>query len=224
MGLSYTVHLPLWSVEPSTPLTPVRQGSAQAVIDIVKATQPLDPEVYVMHATGPLAAEFYRMRLPETARGLLLKLFQQNAGESIRSLLSETGVPSRRIAIETIEFPFELTLELAEAFDLSLCMDTGHILAGFSGPIGFFDALGACLPRLAEIHLHDAPWQGPEMTLGYGKDHQQLGQGDLDVALLLDRLAEARFNGPLIMELTVSEALASLELIRRVRPAVLDRG
>ena len=26
-GLGYTVHLPLWSVEPSTPLTPVRQGS-----------------------------------------------------------------------------------------------------------------------------------------------------------------------------------------------------
>ncbi len=31
IGVTYTVHLPLWSVEPSTPLTPVRLGSVQAV-------------------------------------------------------------------------------------------------------------------------------------------------------------------------------------------------
>lgn len=31
-GISYTLHLPLWSVEPSTPLTPVRLGSVQALV------------------------------------------------------------------------------------------------------------------------------------------------------------------------------------------------
>jgi sugar phosphate isomerase/epimerase len=221
MGLSYTVHLPLWSVEPSTPLTPVRQGSARALIEVIEATAPLEPEVCVFHATGPLAAEFYRMPLPHMAHTLLLKLFQQQAAESIREMLGETGIASRRLAIETIEFPIELTLELAEAFDLSVCMDTGHILAGFSGPIGFDEALERCLPRLGEIHLHDAPWQGPDLVLGYGKDHQQLGKGDLDVGRLLDRLTEAGFTGPLIMELTVQDALASLEVIRKLRPQVL---
>ena len=61
-GLTYTVHLPLWSVEPSTPLTPVRQGSVEAVVQIIRATLPIEPEVYVLHATGALAAEFYNMR------------------------------------------------------------------------------------------------------------------------------------------------------------------
>ena len=153
LGLAYTVHLPLWSVEPSTPLTPVRHGSAQAMIDIIKATQPLEPEAYVAHATGALAAEFYRMRLPEMGRALLMRQFQGGALESLATILAETGIPSRKLAIETIEFPLDLTLEMAEKLDLSLCLDVGHVLSGFSGDVDFFDAVELCLPRLARSPL-----------------------------------------------------------------------
>ena len=146
-NLSFTQHLPLWSVEPSTPLAPVRKGSLSALIDSILATRSLDPQVYVLHATGALAAEFYRMRIPEVARALLLRQFQACARESIQAILAETGLPSRKLAIETVEFPFELTLELAEELDLSICLDTGHVLAGFSGPIDLFTALERCLPR-----------------------------------------------------------------------------
>lgn len=224
LGLTYTVHLPLWSVEPSTPLTPVRQGSVAALIEVMRATEPLEPEVYVLHATGALAAEFYRMRLPEQARGLILRQFQAGARASIQSILAETGVPSRRVAIETVEFPFDLTLALADELDLSLCLDTGHILAGFAGEIELFAALEQMLPRLAEIHLHDCPWFGRDGQIGYGKDHSPLGTGDLDVGRLLDRLGEAHFGGPLIFELTVPEALASLNVVRAIRPDALNHG
>ena len=141
MELSYTVHLPLWSVEPSTPLTPVRQGSVQAIIETILATQVLEPEIYVLHATGALAAEFYRMRIPESAHGIILRLFQAGARQSLKTILQETGLPSRQLAIETVEFPFELTLELADELDLSICLDTGHVLVGFSGPIDLLEAL-----------------------------------------------------------------------------------
>jgi len=220
-GVTYTVHLPLWSVEPSTPLAPVREGSVRALIDAVQATRSLEPEVYVLHATGSLAAEFYRMGLPDMAQAMALRQFQARAGESIRTLLAGTGIPSRQLAIETVEFPFDLTLELAEALDLSMCLDIGHVLVGFSGPLGLFEALERCLPRLSEIHLHDAPWQGPEHQIRYFQDHQPLGAGDLDVARLLDRLAEAHFAGPLVMELRVEQALASLEVIRSLCPGAL---
>lgn len=219
--ISYTVHLPLWSVEPSTPLAPVRLGSHRALIDAVHATEPLDPEVYVLHATGALAAEFYRMELPTLARTLVLQQFQMQARQSLQAILEETGMPGRRLAIETIEFPFDLTLELADDLDLSICLDTGHVLVGFSGPVELFDALEQCLPRLAEIHLHDGPWQGPECNIGYGQDHQPLGSGDLDVARLLDRLTAAGFAGPLIFELTQTQALESLALIQALRPGVV---
>ena len=219
-GINCTVHLPLWSTEPSTPLEPVRRGSVEALLEMIRAVSPLDPEVYVLHATGSLAAEFYRMRLPDAAKGLIMRQFQARALESLRILLAESGVPSRKLAIETVEWPFELTLEMAERLDLSMCYDTGHVLVGFSGPVDVFDALDQCLPRVAEIHLNDGPWQGPDRNIGYGKDHLQIGAGDLDAGRLLDTLAAADFRGPVVFELTPSESLASLEYLRRLRPAL----
>jgi sugar phosphate isomerase/epimerase len=223
LNLSYTAHIPLWSLEPSTPLGPVREGSVAAVIQFLRAVEPLAPEVYVLHATGPLAAEFYRMDLPDLAKAYLLRLFQGKARESIQTILAETGLASRALAVETVEFPFDLTLELAQDLDLSVCLDVGHVLVGFSGPITLFDALEACLPRLAEVHLHDGPWQGPEHRIGYGQDHRPLGRGDLDTGRFLDRLAEAGFRGPVIFELTEGEAAESLEVIRALRPELLSR-
>jgi len=219
-GLNYTVHLPLWSVEPSTPLGPVREGSVRALVDMVRRTLPLAPEVYVLHATGALAAEFYRMDLPAAGKGFILQLFQAGARDSIRTLLEETGLESRRLAIETIEFPLDLTVALAEELDLSLCLDTGHVLAGFSGPWDLMTAVDYCLPRLAEVHLHDSPQCSPEDP-GYGLDHQPLGTGDLDVEGLLDRLADGGFAGPVIFELTLEEALASMAVIRERRPGLV---
>lgn len=215
-SLAYTVHLPLWSVEPSTPLEPVRLGSVDAVLDIMDAVEPLDPEVYVLHATGALAAEFYRMQLPQSAKALALKQFQGGAINSIQTILEETGLPSRKLAIETIEFPLELTLEMADLLDLSLCLDTGHVLAGFSGAINFDDALDVCLPRLAEVHLHDAPDYMHTGQLGYGKDHQPLGSGDLNANRLIKRLQKRHFEGPVIFELSVEGAQKSMAYLKEI--------
>ncbi len=211
LGLAYTVHLPLWSVEPSTPLTPVRAGSVTATIDHLNTVAPLEPEVYVFHATGALAAEFYRMKLPDLAKQYLLGQFQSGARESIQKILAETGIPSRKLAIETIEFPFAMTLALAEELDLSICFDTGHILAGFSGEIEFFAALEQALPRISEFHLHDCPVVPGK--IGYGQDHQALGKGDLDIHRFLSTLETSNFSGPVIFELDLAAAVKSLEII-----------
>ena len=216
-GLTYTVHLPLWSVEPSTPLVPVRKGSVEAVVQTIQATRPLEPEVYVLHATGALAAEFYNMKISEMARTLILQQFQNGALESIKTILAGTGLPSRNLAIETIEFPLDLTLKMAEEYDLSICLDVGHVLAGFPGWFDFFEVLEKILPRLAEVHLHDSK-KMPEGVRGYGEDHKTLGRGDLELGRLLDRLAAANFSGPLVFELNVNEALESLKVVRSIRP------
>jgi sugar phosphate isomerase/epimerase len=223
LGIGYTVHLPLWSVEPAALLEPTRRGSMETLTQALQTVRPLGPEIYVLHATGALAAEFYHMHIPTLARDLLMRQFQNRARETIHAILSETGIPSRQLAIETVEFPFELTIELAEELNCSMCFDTGHVLVGFSGPIDFFDALERCLPRLGEIHLHDGPWQGPELKIGYGKDHQPLGEGDLDLGRLLDRLSDVNYQGPIIFELRRDDALASLDVIRSIRPNLVNR-
>lgn len=222
LSLCYTVHLPLWSVEPSTPLAPVRAGSAQAVIDCIHATRALEPDMYVLHATGALAAEFYQMRLPPSGKALILRQFQRNALLSLEQILKETGLPSRRLAVETIEFPFDLTLEMAAALDVSICLDSGHLLAGFSGDIDLFDALEQVLPRLGEVHLHDCRRPAPGDKPAYGQDHQPLGSGDLDLPRFLNRLESAGFRGPVVFELTVAQALASLQTLGAVRPDLLS--
>jgi sugar phosphate isomerase/epimerase len=221
LDLSYTMHLPLWSLEPSTAFQPVRQGSVEVLIETINATLPLEPEVYVMHATGALAAEFYRMRLPDLAKMLVLRQFQSRAEESLESILKETGIAPRLLAIETIEFPFDLTLELAENLDLSICLDTGHVIVGFSGSVTVSQVVEKSKARLAELHLHDGPWQGPDRKIGYGKDHRPLGHGDLDSGALLDQLTDVGFDGPIIFELQLHEALESLDVLREIRPSLV---
>jgi sugar phosphate isomerase/epimerase len=217
-GLQYTVHLPLWSVEPSTPLRPVREGSVRAVIDLVQATLSLSPEVYVLHATGSLAAEFASMSLPPIGKALILRQFQQAAMQSIQMILNQTKIAPRRLAIETVEFPLDLTLEMAEALDLSICLDVGHVLSGFSGTTDLLEVVDLCASRLVEVHLHDAVLPPAPGAVVYGKDHRPLGEGDLDLGALLDRLVSVGFDGPVIFELKVEEASASLEAVRRLRP------
>jgi sugar phosphate isomerase/epimerase len=214
-GLSYTVHLPLWSIEPSTPVQWVREGSVEALVDAVLRLAPLEPEAYVLHATGALAAEFYTMAaIPNEARPLVVGMFQRHAAHSVEELLRRTGLPSRAIAVETIEFPFDLTLALAEEFDLSLCLDAGHVVARYPGPVGFEEALQRSLPRLGEIHLHDAYYRPQPDGTVRRNDHLPLGEGELPLGFLLDTLKEAGFEGPVIFELTIQEARASLDYLR----------
>ncbi len=213
-GLSYTVHLPLWSVEPSTPVQWVREGSVETLVDAVLRLAPLEPEAYVLHATGALASEFYRMAtIPDEGRPLVMGMFQRHATHSVEELLRRTQLPPRAIAVETGEFPFDLTLALAEELDLSLCFDTGHVLAKYPGPIAFEEALQRSLPRLAEMHLHDGYYHPQPDGTVRRDDHLPLGEGDLPLDFLLDTLKEAEFQGPVIFELTLQEAKASLDYL-----------
>lgn len=217
--LSYTVHTPIWSVDLGTPEPRVRPASVAAVVDAIRRFAPLRPETYVVHPTGEMAAEFARLNLPAPARALVLGLFVREASASLAEVLAETKVEPRRLALENVGFPLEHALALAEQFDTSLCLDTGHIIAGFSGEVSLAEALERMLPRLAEIHLHDA-YRRPD---GVARDHLPLGQGSLDQAWLLDRLAAAGFGGPLIFEVSLEDAAASLQALRALRPGLVPR-
>ena len=220
-GLSYTLHLPLWSVDPSTPVQSVRQGAVDALVDGILRMAPLNPEVYILHPTGATAAEFGSMIALEPVRPQVMRLFQEQARSSVKSLLDRTGLPSRLLAVENIEFPLELTLELAEEFDLSICLDTGHVLAGYSGDVTLEEVLERAFPRLAEVHLHDGFRRTARDDSLRVADHLPLGEGDLALEWFLGQLNGAGFRGPVIFELTIREALASLEVIRARCPDVL---
>jgi sugar phosphate isomerase/epimerase len=114
----------------------------------------------------------------------------------------------------------EIILYSAFTFVVSRAFDPSHTREGRFRSFG--NQSEQCLPRLGKVHLHDGPRPGPDQQIGYGKDHQPLGKGDLGAARLIDRLEEANFDGPMVFELTVEDALHSLEVINNLRPGAVS--
>ncbi len=212
-GITFSIHLPLWAMEPAAFSEQIRDGSVAAFVDCIELTKPLDPTCWVLHPTGALTVEFLNMKLPEFAKGLVLNQFCTYAEDSIRKLLDKADIPPEKIAVENIEFPFESLEPIIEELGLSICFDTGHLLAGFSGDISVLYFVEKYFDRIAELHLHDGA--SPRI------DHKSLGKHDLPVKKLLLKLHKKKFKGPLVFELTLQEALESMEYIKEHVPEVL---
>lgn len=211
-GTSFSVHLPIWSIELDSPVEDIRKASVNAVVKPVEILEDLKPLAYVLHVAGPLAAEVNRMEISKNYKELFFQVLAQNASRSVKqivSCVSDMGVDSRRIALESIEFPFSKTLEIAGEFDTSICIDTGHILAGYSGEISVEEALKKSSKKLGEIHLHDAyrRIEGDRLVI---RDHLALGAGDLNLKSFLKTLRQVDFSGPIVFELGLRDAKASL--------------
>jgi sugar phosphate isomerase/epimerase len=217
----YTVHLPLWSVEPASPNEFIRKASVDVLADAVRLCEPLDPEVYVVHATGSLAAEFSRLEVSQFYREFIGSQMANIAEKSMQELLSKTHLEPKRLAVETVEFPFKFMREIIDRLDLSICFDTGHLLAGYPGIYPFMEFLRDNIDRIANIHFHDGFLEEKGNGHRIVKDHLPLGKGKLPVAEMLGFLQRNKYMHPLIFELTMVEATQSLKVIERLYPKAL---
>jgi sugar phosphate isomerase/epimerase len=221
LGFTLSAHLPLWAVEPACFNESIRAASVSTCADAITQTEELEPLYYVFHSTGALAAEFSRLPFPDYSP-MINAAMASFALQSIRELLEKTGIDPRRIGLESVEFPLELTAAMAEETGCSLVLDTGHVLAGFSGRISLSDAVKVFAPRLTGMHLHDGSRRnGPDGSV-IVRDHMTLGKGDMDVRGLLEALDQVGFGGPAVFELSKKDALASLEVVRRVVPDIVE--
>jgi sugar phosphate isomerase/epimerase len=218
LGLTFTAHLPLWAIEPSCPNVYIRKSSIDCLVDAINLVKPVEPKVYVLHATGALASEFDRLQLPSIFKNYITEYFNSLAEQSVKEILKRTKIPSRRLALENVEFPLQATCKLAERLDTSICFDTGHLLAGYSGTISVLEFLDRYYDRIAEIHLHDGGNYPVEENLVRRFDHQALGTGNLPIKDFLSKLQERGYNGTIIFELTLKQAKESLKVIRQHLP------
>jgi sugar phosphate isomerase/epimerase len=221
-GISYTVHLPLWSVEPASPNEFIRKASVEVLADAVKLCEPLQPEAYVIHATGALAAEFSRLEIAEFYKDYMASEMTGIAERSIEGLLSSTSLKPEKLAVETVEFPFKYMKRLIEKYDVSVCCDTGHILAGYPGNYTVLGFLEEFFDKIIDIHLHDAYRIEKEKGVKIQKDHLQLGEGNLPIRDLFDFLHRHEYSHPIVFELTLFQALQSLRVIREKYPKALE--
>jgi sugar phosphate isomerase/epimerase len=218
LDLTYTAHLPLWSIEPCSPNAFIREASVDCLVDAVDIVKSLNPEVYVMHNAGWLGAEFGEFDVTPQYKPYLFEVLGSLAEQSVKDLLQRTGLPPQKIALESIEFPFEVTWRLAERLDTTICLDTGHVLSGQTGSTDLLDFVDRYHSRLSEVHLHDGAVKPVEGKRFPYFDHQVLGKGDMPVVEFLTALDDCGFDGPVIFELNREEALESLKVIRKLLP------
>jgi len=219
--ISYTAHLPLWSIEPSSPVSYIRKASVETLVDAFHIIEELKPEYYVLHATGALAAEFSRLNTNPKIKDLLMQLLTGYAGDSLEQFIEKTDIDPHRIAIEDIEFPWGYTRTLVDEFDTSICFDTGHLLAGYPGNFDFMEFVRMNSDKIREIHLHDG-YRIEKNGQTQIADHIALGEGKLPLKDFCNWLLKTNFDGPVIFEQSFKNASKSLQKLKDVCPNLLE--
>ena len=219
-GHAYSVHLPFWSIELATFNEHVRLGGVDSIVEAIELARPLEPEAYVLHITGDLAAYFSSLTVGDDLVRLISTLIAGYAAASVDEIISKTEINPRDLAIENVKFPFDVMRDLIDDLDTSICFDTAHLLSRMSGSESVMDFYRAHRDRITEIHLLDATYKEYEGTVAR-EDHITLGHGIMGDSVLQEFLRELikdKFTGPIIFELAKDEARESLDLIREVVP------
>lgn len=174
--LSYTVHLPLGLLLGAMD-EQERRSSLRKTLRVAELTSPLNPAAYVLHFEGER-----RGPLPSEDMSGWLKSLRVSVTE-----LLDTGIPSSLFCVETLDYPFALVDPIVCEFDLSVCLDIGHVLLN-GNPLDAY--LAKYHDRIRVIHAHG---------IRENKDHRDLGAlKESDLALLFSSLRSAVSTAPIL--------------------------
>lgn len=136
-GLGYNIHLPydLSLTDPGA-----QKGAARALQRAVALTRPLEPATYTLHLAYGQS---------EQSQAAIQK-WRENAKAGLDRFL-EIGIDSRAVSVETLDYPLQWAADLIADFDLSVCLDIGHLFLYGLDPFELVDCLGE---RIAIWHLH----------------------------------------------------------------------
>jgi sugar phosphate isomerase/epimerase len=148
------VHLPL-DIDLAARDAERRKRDAAVTRLRIEETLPWRPTTYCLHI-GPA---------PKHPDMTALEKWRRRAAGSLGELL-RAPVPSRRITVETLDYPFSWVEPLVEEFNLSICADLGHLFVHGFEPLALFERLAS---RIEVIHLHG---------VSGGRDHLPLNRMD----------------------------------------------
>jgi sugar phosphate isomerase/epimerase len=139
-GLTYHIHLPL-DIFLGDEDELIRTKGISTVQGMIERTLPLNPSIYTLHLERKSRDGIAEPDV-EAWKGRIL----QSLEEIVRCELE-----SKRISIETLEYPFEWVEEIVEELKLSICLDIGHLLT-HGQDLGSY--LGKYLANTSIVHLH----------------------------------------------------------------------
>ena len=169
--ISYNVHLPI-DIFLGHKNEDVRSKDVSVIKKVIERTSRLHPSLYTLH-----------FDLGDESK---IETWRKSIRRSVKEIL-KCGVPSRRISIETLGYPFEWVEEIVKEFDFSICIDIGHILiSGYNLEVYFKKYLA----DTSIIHLHG---------FENGTDHLGIDRlPESSVALILSALRD--YKGVLSLE------------------------
>ena len=162
-SITYNVHLPsdiyLGHTDPTE-----RRRSAHAVQTVVDRCETLAPSTFTLHLNR-------NPDLPEAR-------WQEYLTDALKTVLS-SGMDSRQISVETLDYPLAQVAPVIAALDLSVCMDMGHLLVHGVDLASFY---AAWQQRITIIHLHGVDHARDHLPL----DHLSGRQMDKVLEILRD--------------------------------------
>jgi sugar phosphate isomerase/epimerase len=149
--LTYNIHLPT-DIAISDPNPDRRESSVFKLLKVLERVERLCPTTCTLHV--PFAADGF---VEDHVRK-----WRDNVYGSLAKILKAGIVPAEGIAIETLNYSFEIIEPVIEDLNLSICMDIGHLIIHDGDIQAFF---GKFAGAVAIIHLHGVK---------NGKDHLPL--------------------------------------------------
>ena len=212
--ITYSAHFPFISIELASPNKFIRKGSINSIVDAYESFIKLeeDIDVYVLHATGEFIADAMGFITDPTIFPVATNLFAELSIHSVQEIIKRTEIDKNKLAIENIEFPFDPTIKIVEELGLKLCFDTAHILGGLSGKYDLIETIKKYYNFIAEIHLQDYV----KSTI---LDHAALGTGGFPPGFL-NFINQHNFTGPIVFELPRTQAIKSIEFIKKYAPEI----
>ncbi|MHA1914580.1 MAG: TIM barrel protein [Promethearchaeota archaeon] len=209
-NITYSVHMPLLSLEIAGPNKFIRDGSVTALIDAYNSLLDLEKDIdmFVIHPSGDTVTDILEFIQDPEIRNIATDLFVNLSIQSIRNFIEETGIERKKIGIENIEFPLEGTIKIINKLGTRLCLDTAHLLGKFSGDYDLLEITEKYFDLIGEIHLQDYV----ENPLA---DHGALGTGKHFPLSFLHFINNKEYHGSCVFELKREEAFNSISYIKK---------
>ncbi len=186
--ITYNIHLPtdvvIAAANPSE-----RNRAVDVISRVIDLTEELDPVTYTLH-------------IPYEEYPGGTNVWQAYVLKGLATLF-ENGMDQSLISLETLDYSPDLFHEALDRFDISICLDIGHMFVHGYDPLAFY---GKFKERISIIHLHGVDG---------GSDHLSLDQlQDSNCVIVRDILKD--FTGSLSIEVfSFNDLRTSLDVFEK---------
>lgn len=148
--VSYNIHLPT-DMDPGAADRSERRKAVETIQYIRELTHPLAPSTYTLHLPADAAMQDSGRR----------EQWLNRLSDTMDHIIGPTG-DGRLFSIETLHYPFQWLTPLLESWDLSVCLDIGHVLTtGYD----LAELYNTFQDRISIIHLHGVSGQTDHIAL-----------------------------------------------------------